>query len=190
MSTMTLNQQTDTLDGLKILSEIFEVPVEVKEFQNDWILFTYDIPNTKEGIKTRYEFLHKARWLGAIQHTESVYLMPWTHRSNTVALNLASVGKIYLWYTKVGDKQQAINLSKDYDTGLEARVEDLSKRVDKILEQAKKDHRGQVLRMAETTWEKINGIGKAILERCDENLANKLYSVIGTLKYAESLVKI
>lgn len=188
MATITLDQQANNLSGLKILSEIFEVPVVVKEFQNDWILFTYDLPNTKEGIKARYEFLYKAKWLGAIQHTESVYLMPWTHQSNTAALNLASVGKVYLWYTKVGDEQQAIGLTRDYDTGLEARIEDLTKRVDKILEQAKKDHRGQVLRMAETTWEKINGIGKAILERGDENLANKLYSVIGTLKYAESLV--
>ena len=185
---LTLEQQSDNLAGLKILGEIFEVPVNVKEFANDWILFTYDLPNTKEGTKARYEFLHKARWLGAMQHTESVYLMPWTNRSNAVALQLASVGKVYLWYTKAGDEQQAINLTRDYDTGLEVRIEELSKRVDRILEQAKADHKGQVLRMAESTWEKINGIGKAILERGDTSLANKLYSVIGTLKYAESLV--
>lgn len=188
MATMTVEKHEEQLAALKALSQIFEIPITIKNFENSWILFTYDLPNTKEGIKARYEFLNKSRWLGATQHTESVYLMPWTDRANAVALELAKTGKVYLWYTKVGDEQQAVNLTRDYDSGLAARIEELVRRVDKILEQAKDDHKGQVNRMAESTWEKINGIGRAVLERGDDSLAQKLYSVIGTLKYAESLV--
>lgn len=188
MATMTVEKQAEQLAALKALSQIFEIPITVKGFENSWILFTYDLPNTKEGVKTRYEFLNRARWLGAVQHTESVYLMPWTDRANAAALELAKSGKVYLWYTKVGDEQQAVSLTRDYDDGLTARIEELVKRVDKILNQARADHKRQVNRMATTTWEKINGLGRAIIERGDDNLAAKLYSVIGTLKYAESLV--
>lgn len=188
MSTMTIEKQAEQLTSLKALSQIFEIPITVKGFENSWILLTYDLPNTKEGVKTRYEFLNKARWLGAVQHTESVYLLPWTDRANAAALELAKSGKVYLWYTKVGDEQQAVSLARDYDDGLSARIEELAKRVDKILAQAKDDHKKQVNRMAETTWEKINGLGKAIMDRGEDSLAAKLYSVIGTLKYAEGLV--
>lgn len=188
MATMTIEHQKEQLAALKALSQIFEIPITIKGFENSWILFTYDLPNTKEGVKTRYEFLNKAKWLGAVQHTESVYLMPWTDQSNAAALELAKSGKVYLWYTKVGDEQQAVNLTRDYDDGLKARIDELAKRVDRILDQAKDDHKKQVNRMAETTWEKINGLGKAIMDRGDDSLAAELYSVIGTLKYAESLV--
>ena len=188
MATMTIEAQEEKLVGLKALSEIFEIPLKVKSFQNDWILITYDLPNTKEGVKTRYEFLNKAKWLGAAQHTESVYLLPWTDRASMVALELAKSGKVYLWYTKVGDEQQAISLTETLDASLENRIIDLEKRVEKVLFHAKKDHVKQVRRMAESTWEKINGIGKAIMETGNETLASKLYQLIGSLKYAESLV--
>jgi predicted AAA+ superfamily ATPase len=185
--TMTLEQQVNQTN-LEVLAEITEVPVTLKEFCSDWILFTYDLPNTPEGIKARYSFLGKAKYLGAMQHTESVYLMPWTDLANAVALELAEAGEIYLWYTKAGNESQSIDLTENYDRQIEVSLEKIRERVDKIWSHVPKGHTQQVHRMANKTWEQLIPLSRAIVSRGNEKLADKAHSLMESLRHAEASV--
>lgn len=186
---LTVEEQEEKLAALEVLAIIADVPVNVREFHSDWILFTYDLPNTPEGVKARYNFLGKAKYLGAMQHTESVYFMPWTDAANAAALDLADAGTVYVWHTKVGEVN-SIDLTKDYDAKIINEIKALDVRVDKIVQHAKDKHEQQVRRMAEKTWTMINSLSKAVVSRGNEEVAQKLYDVISALKYAESLAEV
>jgi len=96
------------------------VEVNMREIVDSWILITYDLPNTDEGQKMRAQFLKKAERLGAVIHTESVYLLPNCPESELLAVNLASVGKMYLWVSQIKDPNRAQELTDDYDAKVEA----------------------------------------------------------------------
>lgn len=88
---------------LEAQAVMLESPVELKEVADSFILITYDLPRTEEGDKARLEFLKEARKIGAVQHTESVYIMPWTQDANVAAVLAAKVekSKVFVWFTKV-----------------------------------------------------------------------------------------
>ena len=186
--TLTATEQEEKLAALKVLSLLAEVPVEVKKFHSDWILLTYDLPNTKAGVKARYAFLNSARYLGAMMHTESVYLLPWTDAANAAAMALAEAGDIVVWHASPGDNQHAVVLTRNYDKGMKKVIGTLSDRADRIVGHAEKSHEQQVRRMADKTWELINSFSKAVVSRGDEKLAKDLLDVISKVKYAEELV--
>ena len=75
-----------------------------------------------------------------MQHTESVYLLPWTPNANLEALKLAEVGKVYVWYAKASDEAQAAALTREYDAGLKKKLVELEERAIRILGHAKDNH--------------------------------------------------
>ena len=125
---MTSGEQ---LDDLKAVSNFFGNPVNAREIVEDWLLITYDMPSTEAGDRARREFLHQARAVGAIPHTESVYLMPWTTSANIVAVKLASVGKVYLWYTH-SERGMSQDLTVLYDKHVWEWIEDVEGRIERI----------------------------------------------------------
>lgn len=74
---------------------------ELKTIIDDFVLITYDMPAKEE--KARKAFLRDARAIGAIMHTQSCYLMPYTPGSFTLANELAAKGgNVIVWRSPPG----------------------------------------------------------------------------------------
>ena len=101
--------------------------METKLIQEDWVLLTYDIP--AKDKKLRSEFIRDAKKLGAIPHTDSVYLMPFSEKAMQLASELAVTGHAVVWRSKQEDKQKAIEITIKYDTALEMRCVYLEQRL-------------------------------------------------------------
>ena len=41
------------LDALRVMAQLSDIPLNVKAFQSDWFLVTYDMPHTETGDKAR-----------------------------------------------------------------------------------------------------------------------------------------
>ena len=170
--------------ALKVMAVLGNVPLEVKEFQTSWFLITYDMPHSPEGDKARHEFLVNAATIGAIQHTESVYLLPWIPEANMEAIKLAEVGKVYVWYAKASDEMQAADLTREYDRGLRKRLEKLEARAIKILEHASQHHDKRAESMLEHTWPVFNGLARAVAARGSVDLAEYMEGIRTALNIA------
>lgn len=177
---------------LDVFCKITDIPVEIKEFHDSWLLLTYDLPNTPEGIKARSNFLNKARWLGAVQFNESVYMVPWTPAANVVITQLAGTNgsDIAVFKTNVEDKTQAVMMSDKYDTTVLKTIDSLLPRIEKILDHARNERYGRVKQMAKTTWEQINSLIIMAASRGDEHIADRLGEVIRSLKEAEQIADV
>ena len=186
MSTVTADNRKSELEFFCLLNDI---KIDIKDIHSDWVLLTYDIPNTKEGSDIRREFLNKAKWLGAIQHTESVYMMPWTKSVNNMIVKLSAVGEIFIFYTNV-NQLQAVDLTSKYDTALQTTIHSLESRLNKMNSHAADGHYGQVRRMSKITWEKVQDLIMAATNRGSENIANQLQGIIGQLKAIDQSVDI
>jgi len=101
--------------------------METKIIQEDWVLITYDIP--AKDKKLRNEFIRDAKQLGAIPHTDSVYLMPYSEKAMQLAAELAEKGHAVVWRSKQEDKQKAIEITTTYNSALSARCDYLEQRL-------------------------------------------------------------
>jgi len=127
---------------LKMAEALSNVDVQMREVCDQWILITYDLPNTEEGQKARSKFLHRAERIGAVQHTESVYLMPWTPESELCAVEVASIGRAFLWVSSIKDENRAKELTEDYDAKVEAGlIKEVRERIAKMQEHAQSNIR-------------------------------------------------
>ncbi len=63
---------------IEMLARLSDTKIKCRDIVDRWLLLTYDIPHNEKGDKARREFLNAATLVGATQHTESVYLLPWT----------------------------------------------------------------------------------------------------------------
>ena len=192
---MTTTTTTPTVESTEVMSpeannrkeelELFgllnDTEFKLKDIHSDWVLLTYDIPNTKEGSEVRRTFLNNARWLGAVQHTESVYMMPWTRGANNMIVKLQAVGEIFIFYTSV-NPIQALDLTNKYDKQLQESIKSLEPRLDKMSSHSEEGHYGQVKRMSKITWERVNDLIMAAANRGSESLAKQLQVVILRLK--------
>jgi hypothetical protein len=174
---MTTETQETMLNALQVLSTLCEVPVEVKEFQEDWLLISYDLPHSEAGDKARSEFLHQAGRIGAVQHTESVYMLPWTAYANLEVIKLAEVGKVYCWYGAATTTEQAMELSAQYDSGLAKQVGKLEERAVKILGHVSDGHQKMGQKMLDTTWPQFEGLARSVVARGHMEMAQKLNAV-------------
>ncbi len=184
MTTTTQERQEEKLAALEMMGKIADIDIQVRTFHNDWVLLTYDLPNTKAGTDARYKFLRMARYAGAIQHTESVYLIPWTNAVNGIIAELASVGEIFTFYTKVDDIQ-AVDLTNRYDDSLEKTIESIMPRIPRINVHIAEDHKKQALRMINGTWDMVTPLITAVAVRGEENLAGKLSYIVNALRQSE-----
>lgn len=100
---------------------------EVKEIQSDWVLITYDIPVTAEPV--RHKFLKQAAALGAVQHTESVYILPYSDTSFALANELAQVADVIIWKSHQEDKEKAAAITESYEDHLKVRCDEIEQRL-------------------------------------------------------------
>ena len=188
-----IQEKNERLEGtLGVFCQFAGIPLEIKEFHDSWLLLTYDLPNTAEGIKARSTFLNKARWLGAVQFNESVYMVPWTPAANVIIANLAGVenSEIAVFKTNVEDKTQVVDMTTKYDDSVRKAIDSLIPRVAKIYEHAKNERYGRVKQMAKKTWEQIHSLIIMAANRGDEQIAERLGEVIRSLKEAEQIADV
>jgi len=140
--------------------------VVVKAVIDKWLLLTYDIPNDGAGPKARYEFLQRARLLGAVQHTESVYILPWTPTATALAIELGMIegARVYAWYSEATDPKLAEEISVRYDRQVTEWLDEVEARLAKSAEHLRDDHEGIARRMLDHTITTLNGL-EGVVER-------------------------
>lgn len=151
--------------------------IRTRPILSNWLLLTYDIPRTPAGDKARRHFLEKAARIGAVQHTESVYLLPWTAESLKLAAGVAKVGHAYLWTTKMEDKEHASEVTRTYDKKIKLRFDQIGKRIDKIEVHVEKRPK-TAQRMAASTRKMLDDLEAAVVRR----RSNELYKMILKLR--------
>lgn len=168
-----LESNTDIKIGeLETLAVLFDRDIEIKSIMTDFMLITYDIPSSKEGMKARADFLRTARRFGVVQHTESVYYAPWTTEANVAVTKLAGKGKVYVWRASVTDETQARYLTKVYDLTLMKWIEGISERLMRMREHVSAAHAGRAKKMLKVTAALVDGLNEAVTTRNDENLSS------------------
>jgi hypothetical protein len=162
---MTTEIKENKTAELEITARLADVEIHTKEICDKWLLFTFDLPSTPEGNKARAKFLKDARRLGACQHTESVYLIPFTAAAEMAALELAKAGKLFVWTSESTDRTQAQTVTRNYDQELSGMLKKLGGRVDRMVELLKANKIKTLNRMREKTEEMLSDMGDAVRRR-------------------------
>ena len=154
-------------ESMEVLARMTNTDLEIRETCDRWIIITYDLPHNEEGDKARYNFLQQARSIGATRHTDSVYLLPWTPVAEHLALDLARVpkGNVVVWTSKPTDESKNIEITRSYDESLEPIIQEISERIDHIVELQNKDLFGRANRMMDKTAKMIEEVDQAIIRR-------------------------
>jgi len=167
----------DRLASLKAMSAFANIDVQVRELVDKWILLTYDLPVTKEGNDARYKFLANAHRIGAIKHTNSVYLMPWTPQAELAALQVAAIGDAFLWISEVKEDRVA-KLTQDYDRKSIIMFDKVEERLDKIEGHMIQGHMKRAARMLDKTRPMVDSLINIASQRGNLDL----YERAGKLK--------
>jgi hypothetical protein len=144
---------TSNAEGLKATSDILEIPLKVQAAEDGFLFIVYDIPVSEAGNKARASFLEKARRVGAVQHTESVYYMPWTDYADRIALELAMDGQgtVFALYSRAVDKSQSESLRHTYDMRVLKWIDELQARLTRIDQHTADGKFGLAFRMLESS---------------------------------------
>lgn len=168
-----MEQIVEKADELRVQAKVLGTPLEVREILDEFILITYDIPCTEEGNKARAYFLEMARRMGAVQHTESVYYMPWTQSADVAALVTAKAGRVYVWYTKADDATAKL-LTAHYDVAVIAWIDDVRERLERISHHIQEHHFGLAENMLEKTVELLLELDDIVARRRGKVLRDDL----------------
>jgi len=165
----------------KVMLDTLTREVNIRPIVYDWILLTYDLPVAER--KTRYNFLKEARLIGAVRHTQSVYLMPYTETAMSLAEEVAGRGKAYVWVSQV-DEAKASLLTAIYDRGMEGKFSEIERRLKRIAQHITNHRRGVARRMIATTGQRLRLL-EATLKRRGSPLLPKvmdLWAEMGRLE--------
>jgi hypothetical protein len=158
--------------SLEVMARITDNKIQVREVVDKWMLITYDLPNTEIGVKARSLFLKQAQSIGALQHTESVYLMPWSIEAEQLALHLAKTagGEVVVW-SQAEPVNHKEDITASYDRALRPLMQQITARLDKMDGYKFANRRKSVLRMAPKTERLLANAEAAITRRGSEVLA-------------------
>ena len=99
----------------------------VKEIVQDFVLITYDIPQKAAAL--RRHFLKAAHEVGAVCHTASVYLMPYSDKAQALANELESAGHAVIWRAHQPDQVTAGEIMAKYETAVKIRCQLIEQRL-------------------------------------------------------------
>lgn len=171
--------ESSNINELKLHAALMDVDVQTRELFSNVILITYDIPNTKDGAKARSTFLRDARRLGAAQHSESVYFMPWTFQTNLLITELSATkgGKVYTWHSQVEDERQIATLAIQYDTMIDSAIDALNERIAKIRTHLDKERFRVASKMIDRSLSALSDLELIVNNRNSERLQKDLKDV-------------
>ena len=174
--------------ALEIICQLSDIPVQTNTMHKDWVVLTYDLPNTVAGRQIRNEFLKKAKILGAVMHNESTYMIPNNSASNSIIAKMASVdnANICVFYSEVKDEAWVTRLTDKYDRSLYEMLKKLQHRLEKMEDHVANENFGLARRMSKATWEHIDGLTVAAAVYGHEKVANELLGIINRVKLVES----
>ena len=162
--------QTDQFDSIEIMAEMSNTNIEMRDIVDKWLLLTYDIPHSEEGDRARREFLQEAYLIGATQHTESVYLLPWTPAAELIALRVARAGKAVVWTSSLTDQAKAAEITRNYDRGIKKTLDEITDRIDRIVEHNRKKRFKRAFKMKAKTARMLDGMDEALQARGSQTL--------------------
>ena len=159
----------EELAGLEVLARMTDSKIKIQEVVPSWLLVTYDIPHNEAGDKARSVFLQEASAIGAIRHTDSVYLMPDSPEARTLALRLAKTegGEVWVW-----GSAESLNHQEDatvrYDKAFKPMLKEISERLDKMGAYQYTCHQKRVLQMLPRTEKLLADVEGAVSRRGSE----------------------
>ena len=145
-----------------------------------WALLVYDIPANQR--KKRYQFLKKARALGAFRFTESCYMLPNTPETYHEAEELAALGEAYLWVSEAKDEAQALKVTLSFHTSLALRLAAVHNRIARIATHLEAGRVFIAYRMAIRTAELLQRVEKLAKASGFEDLVPQVEAAVETLK--------
>lgn len=145
--------------------------IQVRDVVDKFLLLTYDLPDTEAGNKARTHFLTEARAIGAVSHTESVFMMPWSPAAEALALNLAKTegGEVICW-AQAQPLNKAEEITQRYDNALKPIMKEISGRLDKMGDYMHLKQRGRFLKMMPKTERLLANAEAAVTRRGSEVL--------------------
>ncbi len=177
MDTTGNSPKTNDFNTLNIVAKLAEIKIETVEIVSQWLLITYDLPHTPEGDKARRKFLTEAALIGATQHTASVYYMPWTPEAESLAIDLAKIGKACVWSSRPSEILDCEKLTEQYDKKLENILDKILAEVEKIAKHYKNGHDKQVKRMSIKLRRRLSKLKDAIMRRGSPSIMIYAFSI-------------
>ena len=168
---------------LEVTAKLMGVAVNTREICDKWLLCTFDLPATPEGNKARFEFVKEARSLGAMQHTESVYLIPFSPAAELACIELSKAGKVFIWTSQTTDPNKAKEVTVSYDEELKGFLKTLSERVNKMLQHKLDAKYGLFDKMVEKTNAMMADMQAAVEHRGSEELTMYFNAIKATYEY-------
>ena len=172
--------------GLKIaetFAKLQGIEINARELVDEWLLITYDIPVTPEGMIARGKFLKIAPKIGAMMHSRSVYLMPNTQQAQLAAVELSKTvgGEVFIWTSKLqGD--QAVQVTNFYDRRIKEEIEKIDVRLVKEEDLTKDDKFGMADRMHRKTQSLFSQLCFTVAQRgATPEVIRKLMKIENTL---------
>lgn len=147
--------------------------IQERDLISDWILITYDLPVTPEGMAARSKFLHMAPRLGAMMHTRSVYFMPQSQASEVAALELSKVGQVFVWTSSLDDVKSK-ELTQLYDSRIRDEIKQVRIRIANGRKHVTEDKMGMADRMMHNTIEAYNQVLFTAIHRGNKHIINDL----------------
>lgn len=171
----------DIVEKVQAYNQMFDEPLSgIKEVSNNFLLLTYDIPNTAEGAKIRGNFLHSARRLGFVQYTESVYFNPNPQGDSVLSLmslSRESGVKAIVWHGRLFDKLQEQMLMSLYDITLSKWLDEIDERNRITSNHLLKDHVGLAKRMIKLTLQTVSDLDFIVQSRASPILNQQLLGI-------------
>lgn len=160
------------LASLKLMAALSGVKVRTREICSEFYLLTFDLPTTEEGNKARAKFYERARRVGAVPHTESVFYLPACPESELAIVEVAEAGNAFVWTTSVKDEQTARELTEKYDQGISNDIlQEIKERLTKMRKHAEDGKSGIIERMKPKTDRMIVDAAGIAARRGSEKLA-------------------
>ena len=146
---------------------------------SSWCLLAYDIP-AKER-KKRSDFLKRARALGAMKFTQSVYLLPNTPDTYHEAEELAALGEAYLWVSEIKEGE-AFKVTQSFHASLTLRLAAIHNRIARIASHLEAGRVFIAYRMAIKTATMLQRVWKLAKASGFEDLVPQVEATVETLK--------
>ena len=153
-----------------MLAKFEGIKFEPKELVDNWLLLTYDLPATVEGNKARYTFTKKAPKIGAVMHTRSVYLIPWSEQAEMAAFEVTKAGIAFLWTSTVTNAEKKKEVTEFYDKSISKMLDEAENRISRIKQHIKDKELRSANRMIRKTGEFISDAANAALLRSSMTL--------------------
>lgn len=125
------------------------MPVELKEIISDYVLISYDIPACQGALRKRV--LREMYEIGAIAHTQSVYLLPYSAKSLELANEISAGGSAYVFTSEMPNVDKAASISNKYAQHVKDRIFIINCRINKIGEHIKNQEFGRATKMIKKT---------------------------------------